>query len=52
MNYSEIQSKIENAEQLDFGNILEQSINMFKIVWLKGFLMVIILAVFAVALTF
>jgi hypothetical protein len=52
MNYSEIQSKIENAEQLDFGNILEQSINMFKVVWLKGFLMVIILAVFAVVLTF
>jgi hypothetical protein len=52
MNYSEIQSKIENAEQLDFGKILEQSINMFKIVWLKGFLMVIILAVFVVALTF
>jgi hypothetical protein len=52
MNYSEIQRKIQNAEHLDFGTILDLSIKMFKEVWLKGFLMVIIIAVFAGALTF
>ena len=52
MNYSEIQSKIQNAQHLDFGKILDLSINMFKEVWLKGFLMVLILMVCAVALTF
>ena len=52
MNYSEIQSKIQNAQHLDFGKILELSINMFKEVWLKGFLMILILVVFAIGITF
>lgn len=52
MNYSEIQSKIQNAQQLDFGTILDLIFKMFKEVWLKGFLMVIVLVVCAVALTF
>ena len=51
MNYSEIQSKIKNAQHLDFGKILDLSINMFKEVWLKGFLMVLVLVVFAVAVS-
>ena len=49
MNYSEIQLKIQNAQHLDFGKILDLIINMFKEVWLKGFLMVLVLVVFAVA---
>lgn len=52
MNYSEILSKIQNAPYLDFGRILDASINMFKEVWLKGFLMVIVLAVFIGVLSF
>ncbi|MCB0462808.1 MAG: hypothetical protein KDC81_08905 [Flavobacteriaceae bacterium] len=52
MNYSEIQSKIQNAQHLDFGNILDLCIKMFKEVWLKGFLMIIIVAAAAGALTF
>lgn len=52
MNYSEIQSKIQNAQHLDFGTILDLCIKMFKEVWLKGFLLVIIIAVAGVALTF
>ncbi|MEZ4795663.1 MAG: hypothetical protein R2785_00715 [Flavobacteriaceae bacterium] len=51
MNYSEIQSKIQNAPYLDFGNILDHCIKMFKEVWLKGFLFVILIAVVGVALT-
>lgn len=52
MNYSEIQSKIQNAQHLDFGTILDLSIKMFKEVWLKGFLMIIIIGLFAGVLTF
>lgn len=52
MNYTEIQSKIQNAQHLDFGTILDLCIKMFKEVWLKGFLLVIIIAVVGVALTF
>jgi len=51
MNYSEIQYKIENAQHLDFGTILDLLFKMFKEVWLKGFLMVVVLVVCAVALT-
>ena len=52
MNYSEIQSKIQNAQHLDFGKILDLTINMFKEVWLKGFLMVLIIAIITLVLTF
>ena len=49
MNYSEIQSKIQNAQHLDFGNILDLIFKMFKEVWLKGFFLVVILVICAVA---
>lgn len=52
MNYSEIQNKIQNAQHLDFGNILDSSIQMFKEVWLKGFLVVLMLAAATLMLTF
>jgi len=52
MNYLEIQSKIQNAQHLDFGKILNLTINMFKEVWLKGFLMILVLVISAVTLTF
>ena len=52
MNYSEIQSKIQNAQHLDFGKILDLTINMFKEVWLKGFLMVLVMLLLGGFLTF
>ncbi len=52
MNYSETQNKIQNAQHLDFGRILDSSINMFKEVWLKGFLVVLMLVVVTLVLTF
>ena len=52
MNYSEIQLKIQNAQHLDFGKILDLVINMFKEVWLKGFLMILVLMVCALGITF
>jgi len=46
MAFQDIQNKIQNAQNLDFGKILDLSINLFKEVWLKGFLMILIIMVF------
>jgi len=52
MSYQNIQNKIQSAQHLDFGKILDLSIKLFKEVWLKGFLMVLIMLVFGFALSF
>jgi len=43
MLFAEIQQKIQNAKELDFGQILNNSIELFKKVWLQGFLMLLIM---------
>ncbi len=49
-----LENKINNAKDLDFGNIISESIELFKKVWLKGFLAVlfIMIAVGCVAFVF
>lgn len=42
MSFAEIHSKIANARELDFGTIFNQSIELFKKVWLQGLLTLII----------
>lgn len=44
MNLIQLQTKINNAKDLDFGTIFNQSIELFKKVWLQGLLTVIITA--------
>ena len=44
MLFGEIQTKIANARELDFGTIFNQSIELFKKVWLQGLLTLIITA--------
>lgn len=39
MTPTEFQSKVANAQDLDFGTIFNQSIELFKKSWLQGFLM-------------
>lgn len=39
MTTSEFQSKVANANALDFGTIFNQSIELFKKSWIQGFLM-------------
>ena len=39
MQFLEIQKKIQNAKSLDFGDIFNKSIELFKKVWLQGFLL-------------
>ena len=42
MTLTEIQAKISNAKALDFGDIFNKSIELFKKVWLQGLLTIII----------
>jgi hypothetical protein len=40
--------KINNSKPLDFGDILSKSFEMFKKTWLKGFVLLLILAIVAI----
>ncbi|TGV02499.1 hypothetical protein [Flavivirga rizhaonensis] len=42
--------KISNAKSLDFGDIISNSIDLFKKVWLKGFLVILFVAITAMIL--
>ncbi|MGB5499765.1 MAG: hypothetical protein WBM77_12625 [Maribacter sp.] len=42
MNFTEIGSKITESEPLDFGSIFSKSIELFKKVWLQGFIIVLL----------
>jgi len=44
MTLTEIQAKVATARELDFGTIFNQSIELFKKVWLQGLLTLIITA--------
>ncbi len=48
MLFAEIQQKIKYAKQLDFGNLLNESIELFKKVWLQGLLMLLIIFAFVI----
>ncbi|WP_303318495.1 hypothetical protein Q4Q34_04080 [Flavivirga abyssicola] len=42
--------KINNAKSLDFGDIISNSIDLFKKVWLKGFLVILFVVIVAMIL--
>ena len=48
MNSTEIKSKIQNADALDFGIIFNQSIELFKKVWVQGLVMLLLNIVLAI----
>jgi hypothetical protein len=48
--FSELQLKIQNAKDLDFGTIFSKSIELFKKVWLQGFVTVLLRGVLIVPL--
>ncbi|WP_299337192.1 hypothetical protein [uncultured Psychroserpens sp.] len=52
MTFQNIQHKIRNAQHLDFGKILDFSIKLFKEMWLKGFLMILVLMIFGGIISF
>lgn len=40
-----LEKKIDNAKSLDFGDIISESVDLFKKVWLKGFLTILFLMI-------
>ncbi|MGB1308316.1 MAG: hypothetical protein ACPG6B_05365 [Oceanihabitans sp.] len=42
MVFSEFEKKVQNAKQLDFGDIFNKSIELFKKVWLQGLVMLLL----------
>lgn len=52
MQFAEIQQKIANAKTLDFGDIFNNSIELFKKVWLQGLLMLLITMAFIIPFVF
>lgn len=40
-----LENKINNAKALDFGDIISESVDLFKKVWLKGFLVILFLMI-------
>ncbi|MBD0851672.1 hypothetical protein [Maribacter arenosus] len=42
MNFKALSNRIENSNPLDFGSIFSKSIDLFKQVWLQGFIIVIL----------
>ena len=46
--FKSLEEKINNAKALDFSDIFDSIIELFKKVWLKGFLAVLLVVVFAI----
>lgn len=51
-SYDVLRDKIRNAPDLNFGDILNDAIELFKKVWLKGFLVILIILIVGVCLNF
>ncbi|MCO4820694.1 MAG: hypothetical protein KC469_01410 [Flavobacteriaceae bacterium] len=51
MTFIEIEKKIKQSAYLDFGNVLDQTLKLFKEVWLKGFLMIAVILVLGFGIT-
>ncbi|ULC59217.1 hypothetical protein MBM09_15085 [Flaviramulus sp. BrNp1-15] len=49
-SFDRLLQKIENAKDLDFSSIFDSVTELFKKVWLKGFVMILILMVFAIGI--
>lgn len=50
MNITDIQQRIQYAKQIDFGTIFNQSIELFKKVWVQGLVTVLLNGVLAIPL--
>ncbi|WP_299434625.1 hypothetical protein [uncultured Aquimarina sp.] len=52
MNANQLFEKIENSNPIDFGNIFNKSIELFKKIWLQGFIHLLISMVIIIPLIF
>ncbi|MFV0565772.1 MAG: hypothetical protein ACK5NB_08075 [Flavobacteriaceae bacterium] len=48
--FEQLTSKINQAKDLDFGDIINETIELFKQVWLKGFLVILLIMVAAMVI--
>ena len=46
-SFDSLSKKIDNAKALDFSSLLENIIELFKKIWIKGFLVVLLIVVIA-----
>ena len=44
--FKSLEEKIDNAKDLDFSNLFDSIIELFKKVWLKGFLTILLIVIF------
>lgn len=51
MLFEDLQTKIQNSKALDFGDIINAAFELYKKIWLKGFLTMLILVVFIVVIS-
>lgn len=52
MNSNQLMEKIENSNPIDFGNVFNKSIELFKKVWLQGFVHLLLSVVIVLPLIF
>lgn len=52
LSFDTITKRINAAPDLNFGDIINDAIELFKKVWVKGFLTILIIAVIAIAVSF
>lgn len=51
-NFDNLLYKINNAKELDFGDVISQSIDLFKEIWLKGLVAVLFVVISAICIGF
>ncbi len=49
-SFDRLSKKIDNAKALDFSNLFDSIIALFKKIWIKGFLVVLLIVVFAMGI--
>lgn len=52
MTFQEFERRLQKTITLDFGSILDYSFNLFKKIWLQGFLMILITMIFGGLIAF
>ncbi|MDX1317878.1 MAG: hypothetical protein R3262_10000, partial [Xanthomarina gelatinilytica] len=52
MTYLEVEDKIKNAKPIDFGNLINDVFELFKKIWLKGFITILLIMAMALGIIF
>lgn len=52
MNFEQVNHKINENKRLDFGVVIDQVIDLYKKIWLKGFVVIIVIMILSFGLNF